>query len=133
MASIHKDIPLDASADEVWSAVRDFGALHSRLVPGFVRDTRLQGDGVRIVTFANGTVVRELLIDCDETRKRLVYAAHSERIDHHNAAVQVVPSGKAQSRLLWTADLLPDDIASYIADQMDQAASAMQAAFGGGG
>jgi Polyketide cyclase / dehydrase and lipid transport len=80
MASIHKDISLDAGSGEVWAAVRDFGALHTRLVPGFVRDTRLEGHGVRIVTFANGNVVRELLIDCDEARKRLVYAANSERI-----------------------------------------------------
>ena len=34
MASLHKDIPLDAHPDDVWSAVRDFGALHTRLVPG---------------------------------------------------------------------------------------------------
>ena len=65
MASIHKDIPLDASPDDVWDAVRDFGALHTRLVPGFVRDTRLEGPRVRIVSFANGNVVRELLAQVD--------------------------------------------------------------------
>ena len=58
MASIHKDIAMDAPAHEVWDAVRDFGALHTRLVPGFVLDTKLDGD-VRIVTFANGTVARD--------------------------------------------------------------------------
>ena len=45
--------------------MRDFGALHTRLVPGFVTDTKLDGDA-RIVTFANGTVARELLVDCDD-------------------------------------------------------------------
>ena len=68
MASIHKDIPIDAPAHEVWDAVRDFGALHTRLVPGFVLDTKLDGD-VRIVTFANGTVAREQLVDCDDARR----------------------------------------------------------------
>ena len=67
MASLHKDIPLNAPLDEVWAAVRDFGALHTRLVPGFVRDTRLEGPDIRIVTFANGNVLRERLVDCDET------------------------------------------------------------------
>ena len=131
MASIHKDIPLDASPDDVWDAVRDFGALHTRLVPGFVRDTRLEGPRVRIVSFANGNVVRELLVDCDDPRKRLVYAANSERIQHYNASVQVLAAGEARSRLVWIIDLLPDDIAPYIAGQMDQAALAMQQAFGG--
>ena len=45
----------------------------SGLVPGFVLDARLDGDA-RIVTFANGTVARELLVDCDDARRRLVYA-----------------------------------------------------------
>ena len=67
MASIHKDIPIDASPADVWAAVRDFGSPHQRLVPGFVLDSRLDGDA-RIVTFANGTVARELLVDCDDAR-----------------------------------------------------------------
>jgi hypothetical protein len=128
MASIHKDIPINASAHDVWDAVRDFGALHTRLVPGFVLDTRLDGDA-RIVSFANGTVARELLVDCDDARRRLVYAVISERLTQHSASVQVVADGEARCRLLWTVDLLPHTIAPYINGQMDAAASAMQKAF----
>jgi Polyketide cyclase / dehydrase and lipid transport len=128
MASLQKDIPLNARADKVWDAVRDFGALHTRLVPGFVLDTRLDGDVARIVTFANGTVARELLVDCDERQRRLVYAVISERVTHYNASVQVISDGEARCRLIWTIDLLPHDIAPYVGDQMDQAALAMQKA-----
>ena len=78
MASIHKDIIIDANPADVWDALRDFGALHTRLVPGFVTDTKLDGDA-RIVTFSNGTVAREVLVDCDDKRQRLVYAIKSER------------------------------------------------------
>jgi hypothetical protein len=81
MASLHKDIPIDAHSDEVWAAVRDFGSVHRRLAPGFVTNARLDGEA-RIVTFANGTVARELLVDCDEPRRRLVYAIISERVKH---------------------------------------------------
>jgi hypothetical protein len=129
MASIHKDIALNAPAHEVWDAVRDFGALHTRLVPGFVLDTRLDGDA-RIVTFANGTVARELLVDCDEARRRLVYAVISERLKQHSASVQIMADGEARCRLLWTVDVLPHEIAPYMNGQMDLAASAMQRAFG---
>jgi hypothetical protein len=124
MASIHKDIPIDADADHVWAAVRDFGAVHRRLAPGFVLDARLDGDA-RIVTFANGTVARELLVDCDDTRLRPVYAVISERVKHYNASVQVIADGDARSRLVWTVDLLPNEIAPYIAGQMEQAALVM--------
>jgi hypothetical protein len=125
MASIHKDIPIDASAAEVWAAVRDFGNPHQRLVPGFVLDARLDGE-VRVVTFANGTVARELLVDCDETRRRLVYAVISERVKQHSASVQVVADGDARTRLVWIVDVLPNEIAPYIEGQMEQAALAMQ-------
>ena len=110
--------------DQVWAAVRDFGAVHRRLAPGFVLDARLDGDA-RIVTFANGTVARELLVDCDDTRRRLVYAVISERVKHYNASVQVLADGDARSRLIWIVDLLPNEIAPYIGGQMEQAALAM--------
>ena len=129
MASIHKDIPIDADAGDVWAAVRDFGAVHQRLVPGFVLDARLDGDA-RIVTFANGTVARELLVDCDDARRRLVYAVISERMKQHSASVQVVADGDTRTRLIWIVDVLPNEIASYIDGQMDQAALAMQRALG---
>lgn len=127
MASIHKDIPIDAPADHVWDALRDFGALHTRLVPGFVTDTRLQSD-VRIVSFANGTEARETLVDCDDARRRLVYAVSSERLKQHSASVQVFAEPDGRCRVVWIVDVLPHEIAPYIASQMDQGALAMQTA-----
>jgi Polyketide cyclase / dehydrase and lipid transport len=129
MASIHKDIPINAPAHEAWDAVRDFGAVHRRVAPGFVLDARLDGDA-RVVTFANGTVARELLVDCDEARRRLVYAVISERVKQHSASVQIIPDGDGRTRLVWIVDVLPNDIAPYIDAQMDQAALAMQKALG---
>src|SRR5450432_2165598 len=108
MASIHKDISIDASPSDVWDAVRDFGAVHTRLAPGFVVDSRLDGDA-RIVTFANGNVAREQLVDCDETRRRLVYAIANERVSHYSASVQVIPDGETRSRSAEVADPLVGD------------------------
>ena len=127
MASIQKDFIIDADPAAVWDALRDFGALHTRLVPGFVLDTKLDGE-TRIVSFASGTVARELFVDCDDARKRLVYAIHSERLKQHSASVLVVADGDARCRVLWTADLLPHEIAPYISSQMDKGAAAMQKA-----
>ena len=129
MASIHKDIPIDAQPADVWAAVRDFGSPHQRLMPGFVLDARIDGEA-RIVTFANGTMARELLVDCDDARRRLVYAVVSERVKQHSASVQVMPDGEARARLIWIVDVLPNEIAPYIDGQMDQAALAMQKSLG---
>jgi hypothetical protein len=125
MASIHKDFLIDASPDDVWDALRDFGALHTRLVPGFVTDTKLDGDA-RIVTFANGTVAHETLVDCDDARRRLVYAINSDRVKHYSASAQVFADGDARSRFVWIVDVLPNDIAPYISSQMDHGVLAVQ-------
>jgi carbon monoxide dehydrogenase subunit G len=128
MASIRNEIPLDARAEDVWDAVRDIGALHTRLVPGFVVDTKLEPDA-RIVTFANGMVVRELIVDLDDKARRLVWSAVGGRLRHHNASAQVFAEGDARSRLVWIADLLPDELAGDIRGMIEQGALAMQKTF----
>lgn len=89
MASIRKEIVIDASAERVWDALRDWGALHVRLVPGFATDARLDGED-RIVTFFNGSVLRERLVDLDDDARRLVWSIADEQYIHHNAAAQVL-------------------------------------------
>src|SRR5713226_2194559 len=106
MASIRKEILLQSSPEKVWAAVRDVGALHHRLVPGFVVDTRLE-EGARIVTFGNGLVVKELIVDLDDAARRLAWAAVGGQMTHHNASAQVFPDGTG-SRIVWIADLLPN-------------------------
>jgi carbon monoxide dehydrogenase subunit G len=128
MASIRKEIPLDARAEDVWDAVRDIGALHTRLVPGFVTDTKLE-PGARIVSFANGMVVKELIVDLDDKARRLVWSAVGGRLSHHNASAQVFAEGDGRSRLVWTADLLPDELAGDIRAMIEHGAAAMQKAF----
>lgn len=124
MASIFKEFLVNAPSDRVWDAVRDFGAVHTRLAPGFVTDATMDGD-TRIVTFANGTTARELLDDCDDARRRLVYAVVSERVRQHSASMQIIDDGPERSKLTWTVDVLPNEIAPYINSQMNASIIAM--------
>src|SRR5262245_66172739 len=119
MASILKEIPLEVSAEHAWSALRDIGALHHRLVPGFVVDTKLEADA-RVVTFGNGMVVRELIVDLDDEARRLAWSARGGRLSHHNASVQVFEDGPGRSRLVWIADLLPDELAPDVRAMIEQ-------------
>jgi hypothetical protein len=119
MAHIRKEILIDASPEDVWAAVRDWGALHQRLVPDFVLDTKLDGDD-RIVTFFNGIVVRELLVDLDDDARRLAWAIVEGPYTHHNASAQVFSDGDGTSRFVWTADLLPNELAERTAALMQQ-------------
>ncbi len=49
MASIRREVVIDATPERVWDALRDVGTIHIRLAPGFVAD-----------------VVRERIVDVDE-------------------------------------------------------------------
>ena len=124
MASIRREIAVTASAAQVWDAVRDVGAVHERLAPGFVTDTKMDGDA-RIVTFGNGLVARELIIDVDDTARRLVWSVVGGRMTHHNASLQIFEDGE-RSRVVWIADLLPSDLAGTIAGMIDLGMATMK-------
>ncbi len=118
MASIRKEVEINAPPDQVWDALRDVGALHTRLVPGFVVDTRMEG-GARIVTFGNGMVAREEIVDVDEKTRRVAWAIVGGEFRHYNGAAQVFPDAAGGSRFVWTTDLLPDDAAAGVAGMID--------------
>lgn len=125
MASIRKEVSINVPPEEAWSAIRDVGALHTRLVVGFVTDCRLEGDA-RVVTFASGIVARELIVDLDDEARRLVWASVGGRLTHHNASVQVFAESEARSRVVWIADLLPHEIAPAIDAMIEQGMVAMK-------
>jgi hypothetical protein len=125
MASIHKEIRIRARPETVWEAVRDVGAVHTRLAPGFVVDTRLEADA-RVVTFANGLVARELIVDIDDGARRLVWAVVGGRLRHHNASMQVFADGAEHSRAVWIADLLPHELAGDIGAMIEQGLGVMK-------
>jgi hypothetical protein len=124
MASIRKEILIDARPEDVWGALRDWGAVHQRLAQGFVTDVRLDGDD-RIVTFFNGAVVRELLVDLDDEARRLVWAIIDGPYTHHNGSAQVFDAEGERTRFVWIADLLPNDLAARTAQLMEQGTNAI--------
>ena len=126
MASIHQEIVIDARPERVWDAVRDIGAIHERLAPGFVTDTVLEdGGGARVVTFGNGMVARELIVDCDDAKRRLAWSVVGGRMTHHNASLQVFAEGEG-SRAVWIADLLPHELGPAIGGMIAQGLEAMK-------
>jgi carbon monoxide dehydrogenase subunit G len=124
MASIRLDMALRADPAKVWDAVRDVGAIHTRLAPDFVTDVKLEGDA-RLVTFANGMVAKELIVDVDDAARRLVWSVVGGRMSHHNGSVQIFSEGGG-CRLVWIADILPNDLKAPIQGMMQQGMEAMK-------
>jgi carbon monoxide dehydrogenase subunit G len=129
MASIRNEIPVAAPPGQVWDALRDFGAVHTRVVPGFVVECRLDGE-TREVTFASGLVARESLVDADDQRRRLAYAIVGGRPSHYHASVEVLERSGGGSTIVWIIDLLPNEMAPAVSALAAGGVAAMQRAFG---
>ena len=133
MASIRKEILVDASPERVWDAVSDVGAVHQRLTPGLVLDAQLDGD-TRILTFPNGGMARELIIAIDDEARRLAYTVVEGRMPliHHHATFEVFPEGANQTRLVWITDFLPHTFAAEIRARVERGAAVMKQALENG-
>jgi uncharacterized protein YndB with AHSA1/START domain len=127
MATIRIETTIAAAPDDVWDAVRDFGALHTRLAPGFAIDTRLDGRD-RLVTFFTGNVLRERLITSDDEARLLVWSVVDGPYEHHNGAAQVFDAAEGATRFVWTADLLPDEAAPRTRELMQRGAETIRQA-----
>ena len=125
MATVRKEIPIDAPAEHVWDVVRDVGAIHTRFVPGFVVNTQLE-EGARIVTFANGHVARELIVTVDEADRRLVYSVVGSVATHHNSSFQVFPVAANRALLVWITDILPDTAAPLLGEMIEAGSRVMK-------
>src|SRR5258706_396918 len=84
-----------------------------------------KGQGERVVTFGNGMVARELIVDLDDTARRLAWSVVGGRMTHHNASLQVFAEGE-HSRAVWIADLLPHELGPAIGGMIAQGLEAMK-------
>ena len=126
MACVRKEVVIDTPPERAWDALRDWAAVHRRLVPGFVVDARLDGED-RIVTFFNGAVVRELLVDLDDDARRLVWSVVEGPYTHHNASAQLFANGDRKTRFVWIADFLPHEVAPNIDAMMERGTAVLKA------
>jgi carbon monoxide dehydrogenase subunit G len=129
MATIRTELTLDASPAQVWDVIRDVGAVHRRLAPGFVTDTRLE-EGARVVTFANGVVARELIVSVEEEVRRLVWSVVGGRATHHNSSFQVFPGVGGGTRLVWVTDVLPDSAAMVLGAMIEEGSRVIKKTLG---
>jgi carbon monoxide dehydrogenase subunit G len=129
MASIRREIAIETSPEAAWAALRDVGAIHTRLARGFVTDVRLEG-GDRIVTFGNGRVARERIVDVDDRARRVAWSVVGAPFTHHNASAQIVPEDGG-CRFIWIADLLPHELAGHVGALIEEGTRVVKATLEG--
>ncbi|MEU7879462.1 SRPBCC family protein [Microbispora bryophytorum] len=130
MASIRHEIVIDASPEHIWDVLRDVGAVHERLLPGRVTNTRLEGDQ-RFLTFPDGHVIHELIVAIDDDSRCLAYSVVDGArppLDHHHASFEVRPEGDEAGRLIWTTNVLPHTRATDVRIRVEYGAREMKQA-----
>jgi carbon monoxide dehydrogenase subunit G len=124
MATIRKEMEIHASPQQVWEALSDVGALHTRLAAGFVAETEMDANA-RVVTFVDGSVVREEIVAVDDAARRVVWAIVGQQFHHYNGAAQVFDHVDG-TRFVWTTDLLPDELAPHVDAMMTAGIAAIK-------
>jgi hypothetical protein len=119
-------VRIDVNPDDAWDALRDFRALHERLAVGFAVDARLEGHD-RVVTFFNGSVLRERLVSVDDEARRLVWSIVDGPYTHHNGSAQIFCDCDRRTWFVWVADVLPDELSPRTAEMMEQGLLAIKA------
>lgn len=122
--TVRTEIHINASPNTVWAAVRDVYQVDKRLVPGLVTAVQRDGD-VRIVTFANGFVVKERIVTIDDAARRLAYSAFGGKAPYHMASMEVLPENSG-SKVVWTTDFLPTELSGFITANMEQGMAVMK-------
>ena len=126
MASVIREIIIDASQEKVWDVINDFENGPLRMAPGAFVDCRLETPGVRAMTFADGTVARERLIARDAQAHRIVWGWVADNVTHDNTSMQVFAEQGGKSRLVWIHDTLPDELTGWLATAMEGLAPIFQ-------
>ena len=123
MSAIWWEETIAVPAEIAWASLRRVDLAHELFAPVLV-DGSISGE-VRTVTFANGMVVRERIVDVDEARRRISYAVLDGVFEHHNASMQIVPVDAESCRFVWITDFLPAEKADMVKPLVEQGSKAL--------
>ncbi|MFN7150720.1 MAG: SRPBCC family protein [Microthrixaceae bacterium] len=115
MASIRREIRIDAPVADVWPLVGDPGRIH-QWFPGIVDCTVDETDDgtVRTVTLGSGISLEEHVVTNDPIAHRFQYRIVSGVFKQHLGTVDVIGLDDTTSLAVYSTDALPDVMALVI-------------------
>src|SRR5262245_31649914 len=125
MAAIHLETRIKAPAQRVWKALAATGDAHLAFA-GVLTACRLEGEDVRIATFANGQSVKERIASVEPERMRVAYGVIESPFVFHSASMQIVARGDGECDFVWVADVLPNAAVASIKPLMEAGSRALK-------
>jgi len=129
MTTIHRTIDIDATASAVWAKISDTGRISDLI--GFIESSEQSGDE-RVCNLDGGGSLTEKVVSVDPALKRVLYSITDSPLNmaFHVASMQVEENGLG-SRLVWTTDLLPSEVAEHLTPMLDSACADMKSNLAG--
>jgi carbon monoxide dehydrogenase subunit G len=124
MASMSTKGKIDASPDQVWTIVSDFGGLDKFFPPVAKSEGSGSGKGMeRTCTFHDGAQITETLLELDDNRRSLTYKVHDPNpfpFKDYVATMHVTDAGGGASELEWSAEFESEGMTDQeVADLLD--------------
>jgi carbon monoxide dehydrogenase subunit G len=115
-------IDIDASADDVWAVIGDFGGIGGWM-PG-IDSCRVDGED-RILEMM-GMEITERLVSKDDAGRVLTYSiTKGAPVETHQAVITVTPTGST-SHVTWDIDATPDEMTEVMATIYQQSLEALK-------
>ncbi len=70
--------------------------------------------------------MREVIVAVDDKTRRHAWSARGEPRTHHNASIQVFAKDDDRCRVVWIADVMPNEVAGTVSEMMSQGLTAMK-------
>ncbi len=115
-------LDIDASADDVWAVIGDFGGI-GEWMPG-IDSCRVEGEDRILQTM--GMEITERLVSKDDAGRVLTYSiTKGAPVESHQAVITVTPTGST-SHVTWDIDATPDEMTEVMATIYQQALEALK-------
>ncbi len=113
MASVNVKEEVAASADQVWQIMADFGGVDKWADPNLIKSCECDGNtagAIRVLTLADGSVIRERLEAIDGDARRFTYSILGEcplPVADYVATAKVTELGDGKCQVDWQSTFAP--------------------------
>jgi hypothetical protein len=118
MATIYRSARLSVSPDAAWDVVDRYTRSEVHIFQSCASERQV--DDYRVVVTLEGMELWERNITVDPQRRRAVYTVPGiPGTEHHQAEMRIDVDADGRAVLVWTTDLLPDELAHEMSDTYD--------------
>jgi len=118
MATIYRSATLSVSPDAAWDVLDRYTRSELHIFKNCASERQV--DDYRVVVTLDGLELWERNITVDPERRRAVYTVPGiPGTEHHQAEMRIDVDPDGRAVLVWTTDLLPQDLAHGMSDMYD--------------